>query len=334
MSAEVDAVVPCHSEAFDAETVARLDPRTRIVANHSVGVDHCDLEALGERGIVVTNTPDVLSAATAEIALLLMLGAARRAVEGDRIVRSGGWDSWSPAFMVGTQVSQAARLGIVGMGRVGQAFAGFARGLGMDVHYHNRSRLDPGRENGATFHGSLDTLLPEVHLPLPALPGHTRDASSRRRRLPRGAAGRSDPRQHGKGCPRRRGGAAASDSSPASSPRPVSTASRRNPVATPPSPPTTTSSCCRTSAARRGRRVTRWAFGRSTTSMRSSRGASRGTGWSETRLPARRRAVSAGSGRRTRGGRGARAPPCLRGRIPVQPLADLRERRPGSFRCG
>jgi len=157
-SAEVDGMVPCHSEVLDAATVARLDPRLRIVANHSVGVDHCDLEALGARGVVVTNTPDVLSAATAEIALLLMLGAARRAVEGDRLVRSGAWDTWSPAFMVGTQVS-GARLGIVGMGRVGRAFAGFARGLGMDVHYHNRRRLPADEEAGATFHASLDTLL-------------------------------------------------------------------------------------------------------------------------------------------------------------------------------
>ena len=174
-SAEVDAMVPCHSEVLDAPTVARLDPRMKIVANHSVGVDHCDLDALGERGIVVTNTPDVLSDATAEIALLLMLGAARRAVEGDRIVRSGAWDSWSPAFMVGTQVS-GARLGIVGMGRVGRAFAGFARGLGMDVHYHNRSRLSPDDEAGATFHETLDTLLPEstfLSLHCPATPETT-----------------------------------------------------------------------------------------------------------------------------------------------------------------
>jgi len=171
-SAEVDAMVPCHSEALDAETVARLDERMRIVANHSVGVDHCDLDALGARDIVVTNTPDVLSEATAEIALLLMLGAARRAVEGDRLVRDGEWNSWSPAFMVGTQVS-GARLGIVGMGRVGRVFAGFARGLGMDVHYHNRRRLDPADEHGATFHASLDTLLAEstfLSLHCPATP--------------------------------------------------------------------------------------------------------------------------------------------------------------------
>jgi lactate dehydrogenase-like 2-hydroxyacid dehydrogenase len=158
MSGKVDAILPCHSEHFTADLVEKLDPRLKIVANHSVGVDHCDLEALAKKGIVVTNTPDVLSDATAEIAMLLMLGAARRAVEGDRIVRTGQWDFWSPAFMVGKQVS-GARVGIVGMGRVGQAFARMAAGFGMDVHYYNRSRLSPEKENGATYHKSLDSLL-------------------------------------------------------------------------------------------------------------------------------------------------------------------------------
>jgi len=189
-SAEVEAMVPCHSEVLDAATVARLDPRLRIVANHSVGVDHCDLDALGGRDIVVTNTPDVLSEATAEIALLLMLGAARRAVEGDRLVREGAWSSWSPDFMVGTQVS-GARLGIVGMGRVGRVFARFARGLGMDVHYHNRRRLDPLEEAGATFHDSLESLLSlsnflSLHCPAtPATAGLVDDAFLDR--LPHGA---------------------------------------------------------------------------------------------------------------------------------------------------
>src|SRR6056297_1219283 len=158
MSARVDGMIPCHSERFTAEVVARLDKRLKIVANHSVGVDHCDLEALKSAGIVVTNTPDVLSDATAEIAMLLMLGAARHAVRGDRLVRTGAWDSWSPSFMVGKQVT-GARLGIVGMGRVGRAFAQKARGFGMDIHYHNRSRLAPEAEHGATFHDTVDSLL-------------------------------------------------------------------------------------------------------------------------------------------------------------------------------
>ncbi len=115
MSARSDAMMPCHSEHFSAQVVAQLDPRLKIVANHSVGVDHCDLDALRARGIVVTNTPDVLSDATAELAMLLMLGAARHAVMGDRLVRTGAWDSWSPAFMVGKQLT-GARSGHRGYG--------------------------------------------------------------------------------------------------------------------------------------------------------------------------------------------------------------------------
>ncbi|WP_170350801.1 2-hydroxyacid dehydrogenase [Ruegeria atlantica] len=159
MSSKVDAIMPCHSEHFSAEVVSKLDPRLKIVANHSVGVDHCDLPALAARGIVVTNTPDVLSDATAELAMLLMLGAARHAVRGDRLMRTGTWDSWSPSFMVGKQLT-GARLGIVGMGRVGRAFATKARGFDMEVHYFNRTRLSPDKEQGAIYHESVDTLLP------------------------------------------------------------------------------------------------------------------------------------------------------------------------------
>lgn len=158
MSAQVDAILPCHSELFNADVAARLDARVKIIANHSVGVDHCDLPALKARGITVTNTPDVLSDATAEIAMLLLLGAARRAVEGDRLMRTGAWDFWSPSFMVGKQVS-AARLGIVGMGRVGQVMARRARGFDMDVHYYNRNRVSAELEQGATYHDSVESLM-------------------------------------------------------------------------------------------------------------------------------------------------------------------------------
>lgn len=161
MSAQVDAMIPCHSERFSAKVAAALDPRLKIIANHSVGVDHCDLPALRARGIDVTNTPDVLSDATAEIAMLLMLAAARRAVEGDRIVRTGAWDSWSPAFMVGKQVS-GARLGIVGMGRVGRSMAEKARGFGMETHYHNRAELSADLAKGAIYHADLDEMLGQV----------------------------------------------------------------------------------------------------------------------------------------------------------------------------
>jgi lactate dehydrogenase-like 2-hydroxyacid dehydrogenase len=190
MSARVDGMIPCHSERFTADVVARLDPRLRIVANHSVGVDHCDLEALKSAGIVVTNTPDVLSDATAEIAMLLMLGAARHAVRGDRLVRTGAWDSWSPSFMVGKQVT-GARLGIVGMGRVGRAMAQKARGFGMEIHYHNRTRLSPDVEHGAVFHADLDSLLEVsdfLSLHCPATPDTTDLLDAERlARLPEGA---------------------------------------------------------------------------------------------------------------------------------------------------
>lgn len=158
MSAEVDAIIPCHSEIFNQETVSRLDKRLKIVANHSVGVDHCDLDAFKQRGICVTNTPDVLSDATAEIAMLLLLGAARHAAEGDAMVRGGNWKSWSPSFMVGTQVT-GKRLAIIGMGRVGQVMARRARGFDMHVHYHSRNQLQPEQEQGATYHSSVESLL-------------------------------------------------------------------------------------------------------------------------------------------------------------------------------
>jgi lactate dehydrogenase-like 2-hydroxyacid dehydrogenase len=157
ISRDVDAIMPCHSEHFSADVVAELSPRVKLIANHSVGVDHCDLNALKARNIAVTNTPDVLSDATAEIAMLLLLGAARHAVKGDRVVRSGAWDFWSPSFMVGKQVS-GQRIGIVGMGRVGLVMAKRARGFDMQVHYFNRTRLSPTQEHGAVFHDNLSSL--------------------------------------------------------------------------------------------------------------------------------------------------------------------------------
>jgi len=190
MSEEVDAILPCHSEIFSSDVAARLSDRVKIIANHSVGVDHCDLEALKVRGIVVTNTPDVLSKATAETALLLMLGAARRGAEGDRLVRTGNWTSWSPSFMVGCQ-STGKRLGICGMGRVGLAFRDLTAGFGMEVHYCNRRRLSPEIEKGAIYHPTVEELLPHcdvLSLHCPATP-ETQDLmnAARLALLPEGA---------------------------------------------------------------------------------------------------------------------------------------------------
>ena len=169
---DADALLTCHSEQLSGAVIARLPARLRLIANFSVGVDHVDLVAAKARGIVVTNTPDVLSDATAEIALLLLLGAARRASEGDRLVRGDAWRSWSPDFMVGTQVT-GKRLGIVGMGRVGLITARRARGFDLQVHYHNRRRLPPELEAGAVYHQTAEDLLPAcdfLSLHCPATP--------------------------------------------------------------------------------------------------------------------------------------------------------------------
>ncbi len=152
------AILATPTETFTAEIIARLPESVRAVASFSVGYDHIDLNAAEERGLVVTNTPDVLSDATAEVAILLMLGAARRAYEGERLVRTGAWSDWSPTFMLGTQVS-GKRLGIIGMGRIGQITARIARAFAMEIHYANRRRLAPELEAGAVFHQSTEELL-------------------------------------------------------------------------------------------------------------------------------------------------------------------------------
>lgn len=159
LAAGADAVLACHTEHFSRDVIGRLPQRVRAIANFSVGVDHVDLDAARERGLVVTNTPDVLADATAELTMLLMLGAARRASEGERLIRENQWRSWSPSFMVGTEMT-GKRLGIVGMGRVGRVTAKRARGFDMEVHYHNRSRLSPDLEAGAVYHETIEELLP------------------------------------------------------------------------------------------------------------------------------------------------------------------------------
>jgi lactate dehydrogenase-like 2-hydroxyacid dehydrogenase len=138
-----------------------LPSRVRAIANFSVGVDHVDLEAAKKKQLIVTNTPDVLSDATAEIAILLMLGAARRASEGERIMRTQQWKDWSPAFMVGQQIT-GKRLGILGMGRVGQVVAQRARGFNMSIHYHNRHPIEAELAAGAIYHDSVESLLAEI----------------------------------------------------------------------------------------------------------------------------------------------------------------------------
>src|SRR5262249_30816379 len=154
-----DALLISSREAMTAETLAALPVSIRAIATFSVGFEHIDLPAAKTRSIVVTNTPDVLTDATADLAMLLILGASRRAGEGERLVRCDGWRGLGLAEMLGRQVS-GKRLGILGMGRIGRALAKRARGFDMTIHYSNRGRLPPELEQGATFHADPDPMLP------------------------------------------------------------------------------------------------------------------------------------------------------------------------------
>jgi lactate dehydrogenase-like 2-hydroxyacid dehydrogenase len=154
-----DAILPCHTEQFTAEVIARLPESVRVIANYSVGYDHVDTEAAKARGLIVTNTPEVLSDATAELTMMLMLGAARRASEGERLVRTREWKDWSPSFMVGTQVT-GKRLGIIGFGRVGRVVAQRARGFDMQIHYNDLQRMPPQLEEGAIYYETPEHLMP------------------------------------------------------------------------------------------------------------------------------------------------------------------------------
>lgn len=154
-----DALLPAPTEKLTAEVVGRLPASIRVIATFSVGFEHIDVAACKARGIVVGNTPDVLTDATADIAILLMLGAARRSYEGELLLREGRWNSWAPTFMLGTDMT-GKRLGIYGMGRIGQAVAKRARAFDMKIHYHNRSRLPADREQGAVFHPKAEDMLP------------------------------------------------------------------------------------------------------------------------------------------------------------------------------
>lgn len=157
-------------DPFNAATFAALPASVRIVATFSVGTDHIDLAAAQARGIVVTNTPDVLSFATAEIAFTLMLMAARRAGEGERMVRARAWTGWTPTQLMGTTLEGKA-LGIAGFGRIGRELAKMARGFGMPIHYRNRTRLPPELELGATYHDNDASFLSAIDVLSMHMPG-------------------------------------------------------------------------------------------------------------------------------------------------------------------
>lgn len=157
-------------DAMNAQTIAALPPSVRIVATFSVGTDHIDLDAARARGLIVTNTPEVLSFATAEVAFTLMLMAARRAGEGERLVRAGAWTGWAPTQLMGITL-QGKTLGILGFGRIGRELATMARGMGMKIHYRNRSRIAPELEQGAVFHDNDDSFLAAIDVLSMHIPG-------------------------------------------------------------------------------------------------------------------------------------------------------------------
>lgn len=154
-----DGLLVCPTDKCDSAFINALPDSVKILATFSVGFDHIDIAAADKKGLVVTNTPDVLTDATADIAMLLLLGAARGAHWGEQMVRQKTWASWAPTQPLGIDVT-GRKLGILGMGRIGRAVAKRARAFDMEIHYHNRSRLDGDKEQGAIFHPDLESFLP------------------------------------------------------------------------------------------------------------------------------------------------------------------------------
>jgi len=152
-----DGILSSITDKFDADLILKLPNKIKIISNFAVGYGNIDLEAASKKNIVITNTPDVLTDATAEIAILILLGAARRAKEGMEWAKKKNW-KWSADFLMGKQLT-GSRLGILGMGRIGRAVADRARSFGMKIHYHNRSRLNKNLEKDSIYHNSLESLL-------------------------------------------------------------------------------------------------------------------------------------------------------------------------------
>jgi len=163
--AQADILVPTVSDRLDADVLAAAGPRLRMIANFGVGVDHIDLQAAAARGLKVSNTPGVLTDDTADITLILMLNAMRRTTEGERLLRAGKWPGWSPTWHLG-QAIRGKTLGIIGMGRIGRAVAERAKAFGMEIHYHNRSRLPEEQEKAlqATYWEDVEAMLPRMNV--------------------------------------------------------------------------------------------------------------------------------------------------------------------------
>ncbi len=163
--AEAEVLVPTVTDRIDADLIANAGEKLALIAQFGTGVDNIDIEAARERGLTVTNTPGVLTEDTADLTLALMLAVPRRIVEGERLVREGKWRGWSPTFMLGHRFSGKS-LGIIGMGRIGQAVARRARAFGIAINYHNRNPVNAviARELEARYWESLDQMLRRVDI--------------------------------------------------------------------------------------------------------------------------------------------------------------------------
>ena len=156
LSKDCDGILCVGGNKFDKEIINKLSPSVKIIANYAVGYNNVDIDAAKAKGIVVTNTPEVLTDSTADVSILLLLGASRRVCEGRKAAEQQNW-VWSTNLLLGKQMSNR-KLGILGMGRIGRAVAQRAKGFGMEIHYHNRSRLSSELENGATYHENVKSL--------------------------------------------------------------------------------------------------------------------------------------------------------------------------------
>jgi len=184
---QAEVLVPTVTDRIDAEVLAAAGPVLKLIASFGTGVDHVDLAAAQQRGIIVTNTPGVLTEDTADMTMALILAVSRRLAEGERVIRSGAWTGWGPTTMLGHRI-WGNRLGIVGMGRIGTALARRAKGFGLSVHYHNRRPLPEEIESAleATYWESLDQMLAHmdiVSVNCPHTPATYHLLSARRLRL-------------------------------------------------------------------------------------------------------------------------------------------------------
>ncbi|MDB5447560.1 MAG: D-isomer specific 2-hydroxyacid dehydrogenase family protein [Phenylobacterium sp.] len=160
-----DVLAPTITDRIDGELIAKAGPQLKLIANFGAGVDHIDVIAATERGITVTNTPGVLTEDTADLTMALIMAVARRLVEGANLAQGGGFQGWAPTWMLGRRIT-GKRLGIIGMGRIGQAVARRAKAFGLQIHYHNRKpvSLRIAEELEATYWESLDQMLARMDI--------------------------------------------------------------------------------------------------------------------------------------------------------------------------